>query len=114
MEIEGPAVQDVALHFAERWNDPEGRLRTHPRIPDSISTDFKSRPPAPVGTHSLQLLRTYAVLKLGGFTWSNRGEFTIWVAYLAFVVVSVLGVLYLGLMPGQVLGLARGLAAVLI
>ncbi len=82
LEIDGPAVHDVALHFAERWNDAGGRRQTAPRLSSTLPTLFKDEPIAPAGPHSLQLLRTYPVLKRGGFSWSKQGEFTIWAAYL--------------------------------
>jgi phosphatidylserine/phosphatidylglycerophosphate/cardiolipin synthase-like enzyme len=82
LEIDGPAVHDVALHFAERWNDATSSQRTAPKLSSTLPIGFKDEAIAPVGPHSLQLLRTYPVLKSGGFTWSKQGEFTIWAAYL--------------------------------
>ena len=82
LEIVGPAVYDVALHFAERWNDPKNRGHTDPRLSSTLPTDFVKQPIAAVGPHSLQLLRTYPILRRAGFSWSKQGEFTIWAAYL--------------------------------
>ena len=82
LEIDGPAVYDVALHFAERWNDPDNRRLTQPRLSTTLPIDFADQAIAPAGPHSLQLLRTYPVLRRRGFSWSRQGEFTIWAAYL--------------------------------
>lgn len=46
VRIRGPAVRDIALTFAERWNDDS--IRTEPRIDTSITTDFLDSPiPSP-------------------------------------------------------------------
>jgi len=82
LEIEGPAVYDVALHYAERWNDPKGRGRTKPRLTSIIPTDFVRQPIEAHGPVSLQLLRTYGLVRWTGYTWSDVGEFTIWASYL--------------------------------
>lgn len=67
--IQGPAVHDVETVFRERWEDPtplsrfpmyrwqDGlhRLDVHPDpLPE------QAPPPPPAGTHTVQLLRTYA------------------------------------------------------
>lgn len=96
VRICGPAVRDIALTFAERWNDDS--RRTDPRIDTSITTNFLDLPiSSPEGaTHSVQVLRTYPIatnlLKEEfdpsseqvniGYSWSDQGEFTVWGAYL--------------------------------
>jgi phosphatidylserine/phosphatidylglycerophosphate/cardiolipin synthase-like enzyme len=82
LKIEGPAVHDVALHFAERWNDGHNRKLTEPQISTPIPLDFRQEPLPSAGTHSLQILRTYALAPKRGYSWSQQGEFTIWAAYL--------------------------------
>ena len=82
LKVQGPAVHDIALHFVERWNDLKNRQLTEPQITGSIPTDFVDNPIAPAGTHSVQILRTYAIEEQRGYSWSNQGEFTIWAAYL--------------------------------
>nr|WP_254699218.1 phospholipase D family protein [Rhodococcus sp. SGAir0479] len=68
LQIHGPAVRDVEDVFRERWEDPAAlsRLPWH-ALPDIVRglTRSPSRlpspaaPPAPYGTCSVQLLRTY-------------------------------------------------------
>ena len=82
LKVQGPAVHDIALHFAERWNDPKNRRLTEPHIGSSIPTDFVDQPIPPQGTQSVQILRTYAIETERGYSWSHQGEFTIWAAYL--------------------------------
>jgi phosphatidylserine/phosphatidylglycerophosphate/cardiolipin synthase-like enzyme len=82
VKVRGPAVHDIAITFAERWNDTTNRNRTDPMITTSIPTTFLNTPINPVGTHSVQVLRTYPVEKKRGYAWSEQGEFTIWAAYL--------------------------------
>lgn len=93
--IRGPAVREIALTFAERWNDRANINRTDPQITVSIPIDFLNAP-IPIhnkGTHSVQVLRTYPIQikkrdSAGltpisiGYSWSHKGEFTIWGAYL--------------------------------
>lgn len=93
--VSGPAVRDIALTFAERWNDPVNISRTKPQIKTSIPIDFlnaaKSR--SNEGDNSMQVLRTYPIyLKRKkksrfppvsrGYAWSHQGEFTVLGAYL--------------------------------
>lgn len=93
--VRGPAVRDIALTFAERWNDRENLNRTSPQIATLIPTDFFNvyNPVPNMGPHSVQVLRTYPIhiakrnnpsskpVSLG-YSWSNQGEFTVWGAYL--------------------------------
>jgi phosphatidylserine/phosphatidylglycerophosphate/cardiolipin synthase-like enzyme len=73
-------VHDIALTFAERWNDSS--RRTHPPIDKPISTTFLEKPIPPAGPHSVQVLRTYGIETKQGYSWARQGEFTIWAAYL--------------------------------
>ena len=70
VEIRGPAVCDVLDVFLERWSDPTPldrrtpyrmllqRLSRMPRQPEHIPEPFD--PPPPAGSHTVQVLRTYA------------------------------------------------------
>ena len=82
--IEGPLTQDIALNFAERWNDEPSRKQTSPEIQSTIDTSFRETPAAPAGTHSVQLLRIYAQESKPGesYSWADHGEFTVWASYL--------------------------------
>ena len=80
LRLVGPAVHDIALTFAERWNDPAVNL--HPRLTSPIDTSFVQNPIPPAGPHSVQVLRTYGQDKKRSYTWADQGEFTVWAAYL--------------------------------
>jgi len=80
VQVQGPAVHDIALSFAERWNDMPDR--TFPKISTPISTTFLNTPIPPCGPHSIQVLRTYGIRQNRAYSWSPHGEFTIWAAYL--------------------------------
>jgi phosphatidylserine/phosphatidylglycerophosphate/cardiolipin synthase-like enzyme len=69
VEIRGPAVGDVEAIFRERWDDPAPltrnplhRLRTILRREDIHADPLPPQlpDPAPCGSHTVQLLRTYA------------------------------------------------------
>ncbi|GAA1002199.1 phospholipase D family protein [Subtercola frigoramans] len=90
LELRGPVVADVLAVFAERWNDPHPldrrtpyrmllqRLAHMPRHPKPLP---ESTPPAaPVGSHAVQLLRTYGV-KHPPFPFAPAGERSIAHAY---------------------------------
>jgi phosphatidylserine/phosphatidylglycerophosphate/cardiolipin synthase-like enzyme len=80
--ITGPAVGDVERVFRERWDDPQplSRNPVH-RIADRMRHDNeRARPlppqlpdPAPAGSHSVQVLRTYGQ-RLGGYSFAPKGE----------------------------------------
>lgn len=82
VRVRGPAVHDIALTFTERWNNTANRNLTNPEITTSIPTNFLSTQIPSLGTQSVQVLRTYPIEPDRGYTWSNKGEFTIWAAYL--------------------------------
>ncbi len=80
VRVQGPAVYDIALTFAERWNDSP--RHTHPSISSPMPTTFLQEPIPPIGPHSVQVLRTYGLQPKRGYSWAKQGEFTIWAAYL--------------------------------
>ncbi|SDR89865.1 phospholipase D family protein [Actinopolymorpha singaporensis] len=68
LEIRGPAVGDLEFSFRERWNDPTPvSLNPAYRVADVLRRDdddpstLPAQPsdPSPVGTHLVQVLRTY-------------------------------------------------------
>ncbi len=83
LKVRGPAVADVAMSFAERWNDPSSAETTSPPIKTKIPLDFLDSPMPEAGPHSVQVLRTFPIIRRKkGYTWSNQGEYTFWAAYL--------------------------------
>ena len=80
VRVHGPAVHDIALTFAERWNDSP--RHTYPAISSAMLTTFLQELVPPVGPHSVQVLRTYGLQPKRGYSWARQGEFTIWAAYL--------------------------------
>ncbi len=81
--IQGPAVTDVERTFRERWNDSTRTLGLEPLAPPlpRITTSLSS--PSATGTHSIQILHTYGITNRAfGYSWSPRGEFTVWASYL--------------------------------
>lgn len=87
--IEGPAIEDIEQTYRQRWNDDSrarGLLRaSHKGPPPKITSPVSKPAPIPGGTHSIQVLRTYA--RYSGsyshaYSWSAEGEFTAWAAYL--------------------------------
>jgi phosphatidylserine/phosphatidylglycerophosphate/cardiolipin synthase-like enzyme len=83
LKVTGPAVADIALTFAERWNDPSSAAHTEPPISEPISTDFLDQAMPAGGSHSVQVLRTFPLIQgKKGYSWSGTGEYTIWAAYL--------------------------------
>jgi phosphatidylserine/phosphatidylglycerophosphate/cardiolipin synthase-like enzyme len=82
LEIHGPAVGDLEYCFRERWDDPSPLSRDPLGIAHDLlrHTDRKASKlppmpadPAPSGTQSVQVLRTYA-LRRGGYPFAPHGE----------------------------------------
>lgn len=82
LAISGPAVAEVEMVFRERWDDPQPLSRNPLHVvADRLRSDDESRPPLPaappipaaVGTHTVQLLRTYP-RRVGGYPFAPRGE----------------------------------------
>lgn len=83
LKVKGPAVADIVGTFRERWNDPSSAEGTSPPIQYSLPDYFGDSPLPKVGPHSVQVLRTYPLIKKGKrYSWSDQGEYTIWAAYL--------------------------------
>ncbi|MBI2710842.1 MAG: phospholipase [Actinobacteria bacterium] len=90
LELQGPAVADVALTFRERWEDPTAldhanplrwafaRLAHQPRRPQPLPP-MPARP-AVAGSCSVQVLRTYPA-KHPAFPFAPEGERSIARAY---------------------------------
>jgi phosphatidylserine/phosphatidylglycerophosphate/cardiolipin synthase-like enzyme len=90
LEVHGPAVFDLAATFRERWEDPTpldhrnpvrwtaARLARQPRRPGPIRA--MRNVPDPVGTHAVQVLRTYPA-KRPAFPFAPDGERSIARAY---------------------------------
>lgn len=90
LEVRGPAVGDLLRCFVERWDDPDPldrrtpyravvqRLARMPRHPSSLPEAFPDPPKA--GSHTVQVLRTYAH-KQPGFPFAPHGERSIARAY---------------------------------
>src|SRR5207253_11011179 len=83
-EVGRPAIADLAGSFRERWNDPTPLERRGLRLPRIIarSTDEPATPapldpfgtpPAPVGRHAVQVLRTYPA-KRPAYPFAHDGE----------------------------------------
>ncbi|MFE7182027.1 phospholipase D family protein [Streptomyces erythrochromogenes] len=91
LALRGPVVGDVEAVFRERWEDPAPlsrspltRLRELMHRED-VSADplpAQSPDPAPCGTHTVQLLRTYPNRLLLGYPFAPDGERSIARGYL--------------------------------
>ena len=90
IEIHGPAVNDLALTFRERWEDPtpldhrnpiRRAMRKRAHEPDDPGTlpPFQDEP-KPQGLHAVQILRTYPA-KTPAFPFAPNGERSIARAY---------------------------------
>ena len=80
--LRGPVVGDVETVFRERWEDPQPLTRSplnwlselarrEDRHADPLPPQLPD--PAPVGSHDVQLLRTYPK-RLGGYPFAPDGE----------------------------------------
>lgn len=86
VSVEGPAVADIEKTFVERWNDSSRETKhpfeaidpLQPPITEPIGTY------TPVGSHSVQVLRTYGIGRFS-YSWADHeleGEFSIWASTL--------------------------------
>lgn len=83
LEVRGPAVGALDSVFRERWNDPQSldRRKVLARIRDTVTdTDLNADPlpeqppdPAPAGTSTVQVLRTYPAIR-PGYPFAPHGE----------------------------------------
>ncbi|WP_234391916.1 phospholipase D-like domain-containing protein [Streptomyces sp. WM6378] len=82
LAIRGPAVGDAEATFRERWEDPAplsrspfGRLRSLLHYEDTKADTLPPQlpDPAPCGTHTVQLLRTYPA-RIHGYDFAPHGE----------------------------------------
>jgi phosphatidylserine/phosphatidylglycerophosphate/cardiolipin synthase-like enzyme len=90
LEISGPAVDDVAYTFAERWSDPTPldspapwrrwlhRAAAHPEEPSALAPDRTDGVGS--GSHAVQVLRTYP-RRRPPYPFATRGERSIARAY---------------------------------
>jgi len=82
LAIQGPAVGDLEFAFRERWDD-RGRLSRDPVgiLHDALRHTYRKAStlppmapdPKPCGTHTVQVLRTYA-RRRGGYPFAPDGE----------------------------------------
>ncbi|MFD0146420.1 MULTISPECIES: phospholipase D family protein [unclassified Streptomyces] len=91
LALRGPVVGDVEAVFRERWEDPAPlsrspltRLRALAHREDTSAGTLPPQEPdpAPCGTHSVQLLRTYPNRLLRGYPFAPDGERSIARGYL--------------------------------
>jgi phosphatidylserine/phosphatidylglycerophosphate/cardiolipin synthase-like enzyme len=80
--IQGPAVGSVEAVFRERWDDPtlvtKNPVRMARDVADDLDLDGHGLPPQlpdpdPIGTHAVQLLRTYPYRR-SGYPFAPQGE----------------------------------------
>ncbi|MFB7462866.1 phospholipase D family protein [Streptomyces sp. NPDC056224] len=91
LALRGPAVGDVEAVFRERWQDPAPlsrspltRLRELAHREDTSADTLppQAADPAPRGTHTVQVLRTYPNRLLHGYPYAPDGERSIARGYL--------------------------------
>ncbi len=91
LKVHGPAVDDIATTFRERWDDPaaldlpspwrvlQHRRANHPRVPSSLDREPRYTPGQ--GPFSVQVLRTYPKRR-SAYPFAPEGERSIARAYL--------------------------------
>ncbi|MGR4880207.1 phospholipase D family protein [Streptomyces sp. LARHCF249] len=91
LALRGPAVGDVETVFRERWDDPAPlsrsplarlRERVHREDISAGALPPQAADPAPCGTHTVQVLRTYPNRLLHGYPFAPDGERSIARGYL--------------------------------
>jgi phosphatidylserine/phosphatidylglycerophosphate/cardiolipin synthase-like enzyme len=92
LEIRGPAIEDLAITFRERWDDPApldhrnpwrialARRTGQPRRGDPLP-EMPSQP-GPAGPHAVQVVRTYPYKRRLPYPFARRGERSIARAYI--------------------------------
>ncbi|MCU1692350.1 MAG: phosphatidylserine/phosphatidylglycerophosphate/cardiolipinsynthase-like protein [Frankiales bacterium] len=90
LEVRGPAVGDLEAVFRERWDDPAPldnrvRMAVERRLVRGVDTDASALPlqtpdPAPAGTCTVQVLRTYPARRTP-YPFAPRGERSVAAAY---------------------------------
>ncbi len=92
LEVQGPAVGDLEAVFRERWDDPSpldnrARMAVERRLLKGMDTDASELPeqgadPAPGGTCTVQVLRTYpSRFGRSQYPFAPRGERSVAAAY---------------------------------
>ena len=91
LQVEGPAIGDLATTFRERWEDPtpldhrnpwriaQRKRAREPRRPDPLPE--MPRDPKPKGPHAIQVLRTYPYKRHHPYPFARQGERSIARAY---------------------------------
>lgn len=91
LALRGPVVGDIEAVFRERWDDPAPlsrsplarlRERVHREDTSAGSLPPQQADPAPCGTHTVQVLRTYPNRLLYGYPFAPDGERSIARGYL--------------------------------
>ncbi|MFD7258238.1 phospholipase D family protein [Streptomyces sp. NPDC059874] len=86
LALRGPAVGDIEAVFRERWQDPSPLSRSplvrvrellHREDTNADALPPQTADPAPCGTHTVQVLRTYPNRLLHGYPFAPDGEFSI-------------------------------------